>query len=605
LTGLLDEELATEAIARGAQDYLVKGQFEQNLLRRSILYAIERKKSHQLIEDSEERFRTLADNISQLAWMADREGNVFWHNKRWFDYTGTTPEEMEGGGWQKVFHPEHASRAVKKMRESIEGGVAWEDTYPLRGKDGVYRWFLCRVVPIKDEKGNVLRWFGTKTDITQLREIQEELSKSRNELELRVRERTEELSRAYDTLQMEFEERKRIEEERQQLEEQLRQSQKMEAIGTLAGGIAHDFNNMLAVILGNAELMEDELDGNDLAKRKIDQIVKAAMRARELVTQILTFSRKAGRERKPLMLAPLLKDTYKLLRGSLPSTIEMKLDLETESVAVVADPSQIQQVVMNLSANAAQAMRKKGGLLTIGLSEMVFHAGDPMPDSEILPGSYITLTVKDTGSGMTPEVIKRIFEPFYTTKGPGEGTGMGLAVVYGIVKSHSGAVIAESTPGQGSCFTVFLPQIPAKASKEDIQDTEVPHGKERILFVDDEPSVTEASSHMLTTLGYKVTVAFSGFEAWELFRAGPDQFDLVITDQTMPDITGIALAEKMLKTRKDLPVVLCTGYSEAVSAETAKEAGIKDFLMKPLTKREMAQAIRRVLDQTGSSAEQR
>ena len=316
----------------------------------------------------------------------------------------------------------------------------------------------------------------------------------------------------------------------------------MEAIGTLAGGIAHDFNNMLAIILGNAEIALDDLQGGDGPGRNIEHIIKASKRARDLVRQILAFGRKNEGAKQPLQLAPLMQETYKLLRGVLPSTVRMHLDIRTESATVLADPSQVQEVLMNLATNAAHAMRDNGGILTIGLSTVAFNQNDPRPDPDMSPGTYVKLSVQDTGTGMTEEVRRRIFEPFFTTKEL--GTGMGLAVVYGIVKGHGGAVTTESKMGEGSTFTIFLSPTEARAIDERIETGDIPGGKERILLVDDDPAVTEMTAVMLRRLGYQLTTAESGGEAWDIFAGAPGSFDLVITDQTMPDLTGRRPREK-------------------------------------------------------------
>jgi PAS domain S-box-containing protein len=443
--------------------------------------------------------------------------------------------------------------------------------------------------------------FGTQAvaivrDVTDEKRVEEALRQARNELERRVQERTRELRRAYEALHAELEQHKLMEEEQQHLRERLAQSQKMEAIGTLAGGIAHDFNNMLAVIIGNVELALDDLDERSGARHYIEQTLKASFRARDLVKQILTFSRKTEREKNSLSLIPLLKETYKLLRASLPATVHMNLDVQTESDTIFADPSHIQQVLMNLSTNAAHAMREKGGLLTIGLSDVVLPDEAPVPKDQMRPGPYVKLTVSDTGTGMTDDVRKRIFEPFFTTKKPGEGTGMGLSVVYGIVKSYGGSISVMSEPGEGSTFEILFPLAPVSPKVQEAEQQSVPVGQGRVLFVDDEPAVVEMASRMLRRLGYDVTTALNGSRAWEIFQESPNQFDLVVTDQVMPDITGLTLAKKMLKARADLPIILCTGFSETVSEKKAREVGIKAFLMKPLTMYEVGDAIRQVLD---------
>jgi signal transduction histidine kinase/ActR/RegA family two-component response regulator len=385
--------------------------------------------------------------------------------------------------------------------------------------------------------------------------------------------------------------------ERKQLEAQLLQTQKMEAIGTLAGGIAHDFNNILMAMMGFSELAMDDVPAHANAQRHLKRVFEAGLRGRDLVRQILAFSRKTEGERRGISLTPLVAETHALLRSSLPSTIQMPLAITTSDDYVLADPIQMQQVLMNLATNAAYAMRERGGELTIGLSSATFPPGSIVPDPDMEPGTYVKLRVTDTGTGMAEEVRQRIFEPFFTTKEPGKGTGMGLAVVYGVVKNHGGAVTVLSAVGQGSIFEVFLPKAQRPdAKKEETATTVLPTGTERVLFIDDEEILVEMVRSMLDSLGYQVTVAANGSEAWNLFLDDPTRFDLVITDQTMPDGAGLTLARRMLGVRKELPIILCTGYSETVSAEEAKEAGVREFLMKPVVKKELAEVIRRALD---------
>ncbi len=297
-------------------------------------------------------------------------------------------------------------------------------------------------------------------------------------------------------------------------------------------------------------------------------------------------------------MAPLLKETYDLLRASLPSTIRMNLNIRAKSDTILADPSQVQQVVVNLANNAAQAMEGKGGTLTIGLSSIALGAGS-LPEKNMKPGLYVKLTVKDTGSGIAPDVQRRIFEPFFTTKEPGQGTGMGLSVVYGIVKGYNGMIEVESTRGAGSKFTVLLPQSDAVSAVEREEDASFRQLRERVLFVDDEPTITSVTKAMLERMGCRVTALTDASEALRVFAGNPDGFDIVITDQTMPDMTGVALAKEIMTIRKDMPVILCTGYGEAVSQELAGEVGIRGFVLKPVSKTEMALAIRRAVEEKG------
>lgn len=384
--------------------------------------------------------------------------------------------------------------------------------------------------------------------------------------------------------------------EKKKLEEQLRQAHKMEAVGTLAGGIAHDFNNVLAIVLGNAELALDEID-KEGPRQNINQIVKASKRARDLTRQILTFSRRTERARNPVGLEPLLKETNEMLRGTLPTTIRMKLDLRAESDIVLADPSQIQQVLVNLATNAAHAMRDSGGILTVSLENITLRESQ-LPG--LSPGEYVKLSVQDTGAGMSEEVRRRAFEPFFTTKGPDEGTGMGLAVVYGIVKGHEGEITVESVPDKGTVFNVFLPLASSGVRREREETGSGRGGHERVLLVDDEPDVLQMTARTLESLRYRVTTAPGGEDGWRIFSECPGSFDLVITDQVMPGLTGLGLARRISEVSAGTPVILFTGYSETVSPGQARESGIRGFIMKPITKKEMAETVRRVLDGNGA-----
>jgi signal transduction histidine kinase len=388
--------------------------------------------------------------------------------------------------------------------------------------------------------------------------------------------------------------------DKKNLEKQLQQSQKMEAVGTLAGGIAHDFNNILAAIIGYTEIAGLRLPEDNKAKESLKEVLHAGRRARDLVKQILTFSRKGEQERIPMQIGPIVKEALKLLRSSLPTTVEIRQKIESDTGIVEADPTQIHQILMNLCANASYAMGEEGGILNVAIENVGLGSSDSESGYfDIPPGNYMRLTVSDTGQGMPPELLERIFEPYYTTKEKGEGTGLGLSVVHGIVKSYGGTITAYSEPGKGSTFHVYFPVIEQKRVFPETDDSSpIPTGNERILFIDDEPPLVDLGNQMLERLGYKVSTRTSSLEALELFKVKPDQFDLVLTDMTMPHMTGEKLAGEIMKIRSDIPVIICTGYSEYISEEKAKEIGIKAFIMKPLVMRDLANTVRKILDNT-------
>ncbi len=389
---------------------------------------------------------------------------------------------------------------------------------------------------------------------------------------------------------------RRAEEEKVRLERQLRQAHKLEALGTLSGGIAHDFNNMLAAIVGFAELIKDHVPKESRERRHAQRILDAGVRGRELVRQMLTFSRQTEQEKKPLRLSSIVKESVKLLRASIPSTISIRVGVKSESGVILGDPVQIQQVLMNLATNAAYAMRDKGGALDIELSDFSVSPSNGNSDG-IEPGLYMKLSVRDTGVGIPPDIVDRIFDPFFTTKEVGEGTGLGLSVVLGIVRQAEGHITVESEPGRGSTFDIYFPKVLERSTIEGVSvDETVPVGHERILFVDDEEALVEMGEELLAELGYEVTCRTNSREALALFRLDPSRFDLVLTDQTMPEMTGVQLAMELIAIRPDIPIILCTGFSHTANEESAKAAGIRGFVMKPLTKRELAKAVRTVID---------
>lgn len=386
--------------------------------------------------------------------------------------------------------------------------------------------------------------------------------------------------------------------EKKRLEEELFQSHKMEAIGTLAGGIAHDFNNILSAILGYSELAKAELPENSRAKKDIDLVLQSGERAVELVKQILTFSRKTDLQKKPLRIDVIVKEALKMMRSSLPTTIDIKTHFEQEICLVLAAPSSIHQIVVNLCTNAFHAIGNDKGKLEVILSNVNLEPEQVSDKPKVQAGLFVLLTVKDTGKGMDEKTVARIFEPYFTTKKQGEGTGLGLAVTHGIVEDCNGFIEVESSLGEGTIFHIYLPAL-----KEVLavplaveNNRSLATGNEKILFIDDEPAITDVGASFLSSLGYNVITETKSMNALERFRSNPKYFDLVITDQTMPDLTGAELSQTMLKLNPDIPIILCTGYTSALSEDQAYAIGIKSFAVKPLSKRTLAETVRRVLD---------
>lgn len=399
-------------------------------------------------------------------------------------------------------------------------------------------------------------------------------------------------------LEKEIADRKRAEEEKEILEAQLRQAQKMESLGTLAGGIAHDFNNILAIIMGCAEMVALDIDAESKQGRMLAKVINASRRAKDLVKQILAFSRRSEQEKRPVRIDLLLDEALKLLRATLPTTIELKAELNSKAV-VCADPTQIHQVIMNLCTNSAQAMPGEGGAIYIGLNDSFQPARDHLHHPDLPPGAYVELTVKDTGQGIEPTILDRLFDPFFTTKEKGVGTGLGLSVVHGIVKSHGGAIEVSSTYGKGTSFRVLFPVVESLPIAEPEDDQAIAGGRERILLVDDEPAIAEAAKQMLEYLGYEVDSKTSGGEALKSFRRQQEQrpFQLVITDMTMPHMTGADLAREVHRLDATVPVILCTGYNESVKADTVvRDLGIQALLMKPYDLKQLSVLVRSVLD---------
>jgi len=502
--------------------------------------------SQVLAEQERLRLGAAVEQASEAVIMADTAGRILYVNAAFATINRRIKAAAVGGSYFDLVagHPR-----LPEMRAAVARGEAWNArlTRPRPGDRPVE--LEVTISSVKDPAGELIGVLITERDVTQ------------------------------EVL----------------LQAQVRQTQKMEALGTLAGGIAHDFNNILLPIMINTELVLNEEREDAPAAHRLSQVLDAARRGKDMVRQIIAFSQQREQDRSPIEIVPVVKETLRLLRISMPKNIEIVERIQTGSAVVVADPTQVQQVVMNLGSNAAHAMREKGGTLEVGLSETVLEAGTGLPFPDVKPGAYIRLSLKDTGQGIPPEIVPRIFEPFFTTKKKGEGTGMGLAMVHGIVKSHGGAITVSSDVGRGSEFTVYLPHAPGEAAVERESRAPLPKGTERILFVDDEDMQVRAMTKLLEHLGYHVLGFTDAAEALEKFRAEPGAFDLAIMDQTMPRLSGGELARELLRIRPGLPVILCSGYSETLDEGQALAMGIRAFIMKPFSVKEIAERIRRVL----------
>ncbi len=406
----------------------------------------------------------------------------------------------------------------------------------------------------------------------------------------------DEIGKLADAFNNMYESLRKRDSEKKQLEEQLLHSQKMEAIGTLAGGIAHDFNNILGVIVGYTELSLLDMPETDPLRGKLDQVLKASGRATDLVKQILAFSRKDKQQLTPTRIDLIVKEALKMLRSSLPTTIEIRTDIKKINSSILSDPSQIHQILMNLCTNASHAMPDNKGVLEVSLAEVDIDQDRASEHTDLQAGRYQKLTVRDNGEGIKPEIMDRIFDPFFTTKGPGKGTGMGLAVIHGIVKRCKGAIIFDSEPGKGTIFQIFFPTVDSNIHEKLEIHKNIPNGNEKILYIDDEKQIIDFGQEILEGIGYKVVAKTTATDALEVFRAAPDSFNVVITDMTMPKMTGIELAGQISIIRPGIPIILCSGYHANITKEKAREAGIREIIMKPFAINEIACAIRDVLD---------
>lgn len=510
-----------------------------------------RKSAQETVRKSERKYKSLFETSRDGIAIVGLDGGLEEANTAYLNMLGYSLEELRN---IKLF--QFVKEGIPdRQRLKIEGqlqdyGYSEEFEFDYTGKTGDTFPVLFRSWIIYDEKGKPLRCLNLVRDLSDQKRI----------------------------------------------ETQLRQAMKMEAVGTLAGGIAHDFNNILAAIMGYIELAQFDISEDNQARYSLDQVLKASHRAKKLVSHILAFSRQSGHEKKPLFMQHIVKETIELLRATLPSTISIKQNIHSKLISVNADPTQVHQILMNLVTNAYHAIGEAGGVVEITMDEYQRDKDGKDNLAELDPGRYVRLSVQDNGCGMKPAVLAKIFDPYFTTKAAGVGTGMGLSVVHGIIKSHGGAIYATSSPGSGSQFSIYFPVIDAVEGERTTSADKPLRGSERVLFVDDEEMIVGLIARMLKKLGYNVVAETSSLKALEIYTANPGSFDLIISDLTMPDLTGIQLARKIREMSPEIPVILCTGYCKEMGKSMLKEVGVDYLLYKPLEIKELALTMRKAID---------
>jgi PAS domain S-box-containing protein len=515
-----------------------------------VLEITERKRA----EEERVRLVTAIEQSAEAIIISDHEGTIRYVNPAFSRITGFSSDEAVGTRYLFLKSDSYDERFFRTIWRSLKKNKVWAGRLVNKKKNGEGYEAETTISQVQNINGEVVNYVAVMRDVTQ----------------------------------------------EAALEARLRQARKMEAIGALAGGIAHDFNNILTPILINSEIALLDTPKDDPISDTLRQILEAGRRGKDLVKQILTFSRHSKDEQKPLAPAPIVKEAIQLLRTTLPPTIRLVEHIDADGVMILADPVKIHQAVMNLCINAIHAMKDTGGELEVSLNQIALNAAEARLYPEIQPGYYLRLTVSDTGCGMESKVADRIFEPFFTTKKPGEGTGLGLAMVHGMVKGCRGAIAVRTSPCQGSTFTALFPC----SESENVLDNELPlalpTGDEQILLIDDEPSMVRSVSQILRRLGYQVDVYTTSLEALTAFKNNPQYYDLVITDYTMPQMTGLELAKALTDVRADIPIILCTGFIDLLTPQQIKSAGVASVLMKPIESKELALTTRKTIDQGGA-----
>ena len=502
-------------------------------------------------EAERERLLLAIEQADEIVVITDNSGNIQYVNPAFEKITGYSAGEAIGENPRLIKSGQNDEASYKTLWDTILAGNPWTGRLLNKRKDGGPYTAECSISPVKDKKGNVINFVWISRDIT-------------NDLEL---------------------------------EKRISQAQKMESIGNLAGGIAHDFNNLLFPIIGMSELLLEDLPRHSQEYENVQQILKAGMRGSDLVKQILAFSRQSEHKLIPVRPRQVLKEVMKLIRSTIPSYIEIEENLQSDCGFIMADPTEIHQVAMNIVTNAFHAVEAKGGKIEVMLKEVDLGT-DAWSEGVPGPGRYALLSITDTGHGISPHFIDKIFEPYFTTKEQGKGTGLGLAVAYGIIKKLKGDIKVYSEAGKGTTFNIYLPLMEKAVLTNTVKQAEDdPKGNERILLVDDEEAIVDLEKLMLERLGYHITERTSSSDALKVFKANPSAFDLVISDMSMPNMTGDQLFRELITIRPDIPVILCTGFSARIDQEKAETIGVKGFLMKPVVRSEMVKMVRKVLDE--------
>ncbi len=521
----------------------------------------EKKKTEKQMTEAVKNWDALFNSMEQMSLIIDPFHGILEANEITLKLTGLTHPEIVGKKCFEILHGTSQPPKNCPMVKTLKSGIQEKSTQDWVKIPGE---FLVSCTPVLDAQGKIEKVIHISTDISALKQTEKNLETSKQE--------------------------------KKTLESLLRQSQKFEALGTLAGGIAHDFNNILSPIIGLSELLLEDLVPDSSAHEDVQGILKAGNRGKKLVQQILAFSRQSEYKILPVRIPSILKEVLTLMRATIPANIEITQKIDPGCDLVLIDPTQLHQIAMNLLTNAFHAVEKTSGKISVQLTETLLTNED-LAGTGLEPGRFARLLVSDTGCGIDPAIMDRIFDPYFTTKSEGKGTGLGLAVVYGIIKDHKGHVTVTSEKGKGTRVQVYLPlaEKPSEIHQNDPEANDT-HGNERILLVDDDEPIVRLEKQILERLGYHITTQTSSLDAIKVFKETPDAFDLVITDMAMPHMTGDLLSRELMSLRPDIPIILCTGFSEGLSKEKTESAGIKGLLMKPIVKSEMAQMVRQVLN---------